>query len=63
MEVHDLKPGECYEVLFEKDLPIAFKFLEKRADGKIICSKRNGKKFDFNSLPQHLIIRAVYPTW
>ncbi len=63
MEPADLQPGNFYKVFFEKDIPIEFKFIETKADGRIVCEKRNGERFDFNTLPQHLNIRMLYPGW
>ena len=63
MEPTDLKPGVCYKVFFEKQIPIEFKFLRKDGQGKIICQSRDGKVFSFNSLEQHLAINEVYPEW
>jgi hypothetical protein len=63
MEPNELEPGLCYTVFFEKQIPIKFKFMETLPDGKILCQKENGERFDFNSLPQHLSIRKLYPGW
>jgi hypothetical protein len=62
MEPTDFKPGTCYTVFFEKDIPIEFKFL-KTTIGRIVCEKQNGKRFNFNELPQYLSIREMYPGW
>lgn len=63
MEPEELEEGNCYIVLFEKQLPIEFKFLESKSDGKIICVKRNGEIFDLTHLDQFLIIKNLYPGW
>jgi hypothetical protein len=62
MEVKDFEPGQCYKVLFEKRVPIEFRFLEVK-DTKILCRKQNGEIFNFNELDQFLTIKTVYPPW
>ena len=57
MEANQFKPGHCYKVFFEKRKPIEFKFIKISEAGGIICEKRNGEQFDFNSLEQQLVIK------
>jgi hypothetical protein len=62
MEPKDFEQGQCYIVLFEKRIPIEFKFIEVKGT-KILCRKQNGEIFNFNELEQFLNIRNVYPPW
>jgi hypothetical protein len=63
MEPQDFESGNCYTVFFEKQIPIEFKFLESKSDGKIICVKRNGEIFDLAHLDQFISIKNLYPGW
>jgi hypothetical protein len=63
MEPSNFVPNHGYQVFFEKDIPIEFKYLETTKTGEIKCQRRDGKKFNFNKLQQHLSIRETYPQW
>jgi hypothetical protein len=63
MEPSDFEAGNFYKVLFEKQIPIEFKYLKTTPDGKVVCRKSDGEIFNFNSLPQYLLIRKIYPGW